>query len=103
MVRYKNLLWNVCDGMDNASDGKVERCVFIQRGKKHFMNHPTSTKLHVKKKIKNKTKGSVLRVAVILATTRLSDRGKKKLVILFFHFSYESQFIMRIIFYHFKF
>lgn len=56
MVRYKNLLWNVCDGMDNASDGKVERCVFIQRGKKHFMNHPTSTKLHVKKKKKQQNK-----------------------------------------------
>lgn len=28
-------------------------------------------------KKKKKTKGSVLRVAVILATTRLSDRGKK--------------------------
>ena len=45
--------------MDNASDGEVERCVFIQRGKKHLMNHPTC-------------QSYMLRVTVNLATTRIN-------------------------------
>ena len=43
--------------MDNASDGEVGRCVLIQGGKKHLMNHPTCQSYK-------------LRITVNLATTR---------------------------------
>ena len=45
--------------MDNASDGEVERCVLIQGGKKHLMNHPTC-------------QSYMLRITVNLATTRIN-------------------------------